>query len=352
MSAPIRVLLVGNFGRRDNLRSHYGVEHKLATGFLRGGDHVLTFSDRDTAREATILGAKRWGRRRMIAKLVDLVGHYRPALVVFGHCGLLDADAFAAMRDAAPGARFAAIMVDAIFREATMASFRDRLACVDAGFITTGPCPALRALGFPKDRLRFMPNPVDPSIETAAACDVAREALAYDGVFLGTGIHGREAQLAALRAALPPDYRFHDSGRPGRKGERLRSTAFLERLAQGAVGPNLPHDDADPAFQPPLYSSDRIAQLLGMGLTTLTFAPAALETLYEDGVVVYRDRAHLAAEMIALRDDDARRRAIGAVGRRIAHDRTGATRIARYIRAATLERPFPERYEWPTEPIA
>jgi len=343
--AARRVLLVGNFGRKTLQRAWFNTESKLANGFIRLGDHVLTFSDRDAAREATPLRAQAFGARRMARDLVATAAHYRPHLALFGHCDMLRAQDFAALRAAAPGVRLAAFCVDAALRADTMAAFAARAACMDAAFITTGDAAAVAPFGFPKGRLYFMPNPVDAAVECARAFDAPRARLAWDGMFLGTGIGAREAQLADLRAALPPDFRFFDGGRAKTAG-RLWSTRFLDTLATAAMAPNLPLDDGPDAPIHRLYSSDRIAQLLGQGVLALAPARSGLAALYDEGVVAWTSRAELAEAMARLMRDDAERRRIAGIGWRIAHARTSSAAVAAWIAAVTLgETPPPPA--WP-----
>ncbi len=346
---PLRVLLVGYLDRKGLQARWYNTERKLAYGFVRAGHAVLCFSDRDEAREATPLRSQRWGARRMARRLVETARHLRPHLVLFGHVDLLGAEDFAAIRAASPGARLAAFCVDAVSRGATMAAFAARAAAMDACFLTTADPAALAPFGFPPGRLFFMPNPVDAAIETGRAFDLPRDRLAHDGLFLGTGIGTRQAQLDALRAALPAGYRFLDGGRH-RSAGRLSSTAFLETLASAGAGPVLPLDDRDPALIHRLYASDRIAQLLGQGLAALTPAPAGFEALYGDGVLPYADRAGLAEAMARLSADDARRRALAGAGWRAAHARTASAQVAGFIAAVALgETPPP--VAWPDAPL-
>ncbi len=347
---PLRVLLVGNFGRRTLHRAWFNTESKLANGFIRLGHAVLTFSDRDAAREATLFRTQRLGARRMARDLTALAAHFRPHLMVFGHCDLLGAADYAGLRAAAPGARLAAFCVDAAFRAGTMRAFATRAASMDAAFVTTADPAALAPYGFPKGRLFFMPNPVDAAVETARAFDAPRDRLAWDGVFLGTGIGEREAQLADLRAALPPGFRFLDGGRAKTAG-RLTSTAFLDTLASAAMGPNLPLDDGPGAPIHRLYSSDRIAQLLGQGVLALSPARAGLEALYEDGAPGYASRADLAERMARLWRDDAARRALAHTGWRIAHERTSSAQVAGWIAAIALGE-TPPAVGWPSTTLA
>ena len=73
------------------------------------------------------------------------------------------------------------------------------------------------------------------------------------------------------------------------------------------------------------------------------------EQIYEDGIVNYTTIPDLAAKMTELAEDDARRRAIGAKGRRIGRERTSAERVARYMYEMTLEGAPSEDYGWPAE---
>ncbi|MGB1089093.1 MAG: glycosyltransferase family protein, partial [Alphaproteobacteria bacterium] len=173
--------------------------------------------------------------------------------------------------------------------------------------------------------------------------------LPYDGQFLGTGTGKREEQLQALMAALPADYRFNCGGLAF-GSERLVSTRFLAALTQGAVCPNLPIDDSDLDQIDPLYSSDRIAQTLGQGVTTLVHERSELTRLYEDGIVTYQSRDDLVEQMLALKGDDARRRVVGAKGRALAHERTNVTLVAAYMLAAGLGETLPEIF-WDAAPV-
>ena len=111
------------------------------------------------------------------------------------------------------------------------------------------------------------------------------------------------------------------------------------------MSPNLPLDERRPVDF--LYSSNRIAQLLGLGITAFCQGEAQLEALYEDGIVNYTTIADLAEKMNALFADDGERRRIGAIGRRIARERTGSDRVARYLWDMTTEGQPSEDYGWP-----
>ncbi len=332
----LRILLVGNFGRKGSYKAFYNVDHKLANGFIRNGHNVLCFSDRDHAREATIFKSQSFGKTKMAEKLLETAKAYQPQLVLFGHCDLFSASFFERLKEMLPETRFATFCVDAVFRRKTMESFAFRASYCDAAFITTADKVQLATLGIPEEKLHFMPNPVDPSIETTRVFEVSLERFKWDGQFLGTGIGKREEQLAYIQQHLPADYRFKTGGRAF-GSSRIEGVEFLERLTDAPVGLNLPLDDTDPQMMPYLYSSDRIAQLLGQGITTLVPKQSGLSDLYENGIVEYASREELVEWMEKLKAGDALRQRIGQAGHKISRQRTGVEKITSDLLAIFYE---------------
>jgi hypothetical protein len=342
---PRRILLVGNFDRKALGRHFFNTDHKLLNGFIRLGHFALPFSDRDVAREVWPWRSSRLGRAGMNRRLLETARHFLPHLVLFFHSDLVTAETFEALRRVVPDAALAQVNVDSTERLRTMAAFTARAAHLDVSFITTACPEALRAISPRPGAVAFMPNPVDPSVETAQVWAVPRDRLTHDVLFLGNGDHRRPEQIAALRAALPEDVRFMAGG--GIHGTpRLSSTAFLDALATAAQSPALPLDDRVPV--PWLYSSNRLAILLGQGLVAHVPASARQEDLYEDGVVSFDGPEALAEACTRLARDDAARRRIGERGWRLARERTGCDRVAAYLLETALGE-TPSAWPWPIE---
>lgn len=349
MTAPFRILIVANFDRSRAQSRWFNTEHKLLNGFIRLGHMALAFSDRDAARELSLLPTKKLGMAKMNARLVETARHLKPHIILFGHADLTGEATFNRLREALPGVRLAQFNVDPVHRLKTMAAFIERARHMDSSFITTGDPDALKPLAAKPNTVCFMPNPVDAAIETARVFDSPANELAHDALFFGTGIEKRGEQLDYLAAHLPDAYRFSFGGRA--KGDApLTSLPFLNALTAGASSPNLPLDDTRPT--PHLYSSDRIAQLLGQGILAYTHAPAALETLYEDGVVTWDSRAALVEAMIQMQGDDAERRRRAEIGWRLAHERTSSAMVADALLDTIMDRSPSHRYAWPIDPIA
>lgn len=346
---PLRILLVANADRRRMQGRWYSTEYKLRNGLIRNGHMVLFFSDRDAARELSWLPTKKLGIRAMNARLIETAQHFRPDLLIFGHADLCNSTTFTRLREVVKGVRLVQINVDATFREKTMQAFRMRAADMDMSFSTTGDVQALAPLAPRPGSICYMPNPVDASMETARVFETPREALDWDGLFLGTGIGKRKEQLEHLAQHLPADYRFHYGGR-AKGAEPLVSTEFLDALTKGASCPILPLDDGEPSRH--LYASDRLAQVLGQGVLAFSHASAGLSTLYEEGVVEWADRDALIEAMARFRRDDDERRKRAETGWRIAHERTSGAHVAEALVGAAMGWPAKRNYGWPVEPLA
>ena len=349
----MRILVIGNAGEREPGRRYYSVERKLANGFARNGHCVWFFSDRDVARAGTLLRSSRAGRGAANAKLIEAARQFAPHAIVLAHASLISTETLADAK-ATPGRpRLAQICVDPLFRKVNVDFLADRARVVDASFVTTAG-PALKRFSTASNISAFIPNPVDPSIEDKR--NFERDDLAAD-VFFAANAGGdrrddwRRAtpRLLAATPELACDFHGFD-GAPGVYG-----AAYFERLAQARMGLNLNSDRAETArVQAPegelyLYSSDRVSQLLGCGLTTLSFTTNKLMELFEPD----REMAFAATPegmreaALRYKRDDAARRRVAEAGWRKAHAAFNERLVAQFIEEATFRRPLTRAYAWP-----
>ncbi|MBP1852647.1 glycosyltransferase [Rhizobium halophytocola] len=345
---PLRILYVADFHRTKYQIKFFSVQRKLSNGFIRLGHNVVQFSDRDVARESSMLGSSKLGSRKMNATLIRSARTYQPHIIFFGHADLIEEDTYFALRETCKDVRLAQINVDATFRQKTMKAFSQRSAVVDASFLTTADKREIGAIEPKPQNVFYIPNPVDDSIETGKAFNFSRENLNLDLLFLGTGIETREQQINFLEDKLPQDVRRSFSGGL-RSSPRFSGLEFLKMIESSAQNLNIPLNHTRPeAF---LYSSDRVALLLGQGTLTHTSCHSRLEQLYDDGIVVYETLDNLVENIIRLTADDKQRQATAEKGWRIAHSRTNSTRVAKYMIERVLAEQPSEQYEWPIEAL-
>lgn len=345
----MRILVIGHAGEREPGRRFYSVDRKLANGFVRNGHSVLFFSDRDVARAASLFRSSRAGRGAAQQKFREALRNYAPHLIVLMHSSLIATQTLAEARPA----RIAQVCVDPLFREVNAELLTDRARVVDATFVTTAGA-ALGRFSTASNVSAFIPNPVDPSVEELR--NFERDDLACD-VFFAANASGdrvddsRRATPRLMKAAgLACGFHGFD-GAPG-----LYGAAYFEGLAQARIGLNLNSDRAETAsMQAPeeelyLYSSDRVSQLLGCGLSVLSFEVNRLMELFEpEREMVFAATPEAMVEAaLRLKRDDATRRRVAEAGWRKAHEAFNERLVAGFIEEVTFRRTLSHAYRWPT----
>ncbi|MDE3176413.1 MAG: glycosyltransferase family 1 protein [Pseudomonadota bacterium] len=348
----MRILVIGNAGEREPGRRYYSVERKLANGFVRNGHSVWFFSDRDVARAGTIFRSSRAGRGVANAKFLEATRHYAPHAIVFAHACLIATEIFAQAK--AGGARLAQVCVDPLFRAVNGAFLSERAGVTDATFVTTAGA-ALARFATAGNVSAFIPNPVDASIEDLR--NFERDDLPLD-VFFAANAGGdraddpRRATPRLLRQSAQLACGFHGfDGAPG-----LYGAAYFAGLGAARMGLNLNSDRAETASAPApaeelyLYNSDRVSQLVGCGLLTLSYETNSYGELFEperEMAFAATPEAMLEAALRFKRDDAARRR-IAQAGWRKAHEAYNERVVARFIEEVLFRRPLSPGYQWPT----
>ena len=349
----MRILVIGNAGEREPGRRYYSVERKLSQGFVRNGHSVWFFSDRDVARAGSFFRSSRAGRGAANARFLDAARNYAPHAIVFSHACLIATETLAQAKTA--GARLAQICVDPLFRAVNAGFLTDRARVTDATFVTTAGA-ALARFSTPGNVSAFIPNPVDASVEDLR--NFEREDLPLD-VFFAANAGGDRPD--DLRRATPRLFRqsgelacaFHGfDGTPGVYG-----ADYFAALGTARMGLNLNSDRAETANAPApadelyLYNSDRVSQLMGCGLLTLSLETNSYQELFEPGremAFAATPEAMLEAALRFKRDDAARRR-IAAAGWRKAHEAYNERVVARFVEEVLFRRPFSQSYLWPTQ---
>jgi hypothetical protein len=199
-------------------------------------------------------------------------------------------------------------------------------------------------------RLGFLPNPVDFSIESAAAHRHAE--LPFD-LFYACGhpsrpprhLFGRDWNMdeffAALRARVP-GLRARVAGIEGQP--TIAGAPYQAALAQAAAGLN-----ASRRNDALLYSSDRLAHMAGNGQAVLIDRGTGYATLFTDTqMAFFSTMEELAAHLRRVIAEPAWRQALAEAGRARYHALFNETLVARYVVEVAFDAHDPKRYEWPT----
>lgn len=345
---PLKILHVANLTTRIKGAGFYGVPFKLSHGLVRVGHNVLPFSDRDIARSATFLRSRKWGVRHANKALVRLAREFQPDVVLFGHADTIWPRTLDALRSERPQVKIAQWNVDPLFEDDNLRRLNNKIAHVDVTFVSTAGTQ-LAALAAGRHRVAFLPNPTDPSIERARCFEHPREALRHDLFFaVGNGTlprHHAGVETCAdeiagrIRAALPALREEF----PGALGSPCKfGKAYEQALTSSAMGLNVSRRN-----DVTLYSSDRIAHLMGSGVLTFTDRASGYDALFgNDELAFYASEEELIEKIRTYLADDAARRRVAEAGWRAYRAMFDSTRIASYMLDVLFDRIDPSQFRW------
>jgi len=344
----MRILHVGNFGSRAKGAFLHSVAPKLSRGFVKLGHQVVDFADRDVAR-AGLFGARKLGRARANRALHRLAIDMRPDLLVLGHADTIATETVVGLRRALPALRVLQWNVDPMFEADNVARLRGKLEVVDATLVSTAG-EALAPLRRRGMALGFMPNPVDLAIESGRA-DL-NPAPDHD-LFFACGhprrplrtVGGREwdmdAFFADLRRAVP-DLRACLAGVEGLP--HLAGAAYQDALSACAAGLN-----ASRRNDALLYTSDRMAHMIGNGQAVLMDRATGYRRLFSDDQMgFFTDFDGVAALLRRIRAEPAWRQALAGEGRTRYLKLFNETVVAGYVVDVAFGTHDAAKYEWPT----
>ena len=349
----MRVLNVADFNwmtgaERDSARlSLFDICRKFSLAATRAGHLVVEFSDRAVARQGAPMGLRGLGGAWADRRFLQVVDELRPDLILLHFADRISNTTLAEARRLSPGVVIADINIDPIWTEKNQKRLSLRRGVADALFVTTAE-PGLGRFVGPGAFAAFLPNPVDPCVETGRMFETDT---AFDLIFPCGDEDPREigvAQIMPSVAALNlkgavPGLRLST---PGINGEpEVRGVRYFGALASARMGWALSRRAGHP-----LYASDRMAHFFGWGLTVLLDRRAGFDRFYDAGAAVfYSDADDLAAALRRLIADDARARAIARQGWEITWRLFHADRILAYVLGQLFDDGGAKGYEWPAD---
>ena len=159
----LRILHVTNFNVRHNGRLFFNTGRRINNGLLKLGHTVQTLSDRDTvSQERKITDV--YGSRSLNEKLLDIVGNYKPNLIIFGHADAISNDTLIKIKNFYPSIKICQWFLDKMDNKEWIVNknrFQKKIHLMDSNFCTTWP----KALRLNNKKVYFIPNPVDENFE-------------------------------------------------------------------------------------------------------------------------------------------------------------------------------------------
>ena len=314
----LRILHITNFNERHNGRLFFNTGRRINNGFIRLGNSVLEFSDRDIQKHyktyTDISGAK-----SLNEKLKKTCYNYKPDLVVLGHADLVSSDMLGELKDEYPYLKIAQWFLDPLNKNGpdylkNKNRILNKSEFLDANFITTSP----DVLNFlPKNvKNYFIPNPSDLSFETL---NNYKYDCTNDVFFaLSHGVHrgslksrtfdDREVFIKKL-IEKSKDIKFDIFGI--NKVQPIWADQYFKTISNSKMGLNLSR-----GLPIKYYSTDRITQITGNGLVTLIDEKTGYRDFFNDKeMIFYKNLSDLSEKISKICQDEKLRKSIGKNGK-------------------------------------
>lgn len=336
----MRILQVGYAQTRRWGKARVSTEHKIYNGLVRNHHNVLHFSDRDVAAFLAPFGLRDLGKSKVNRKLLEVVDNFQPEMILLGHCDIIRNETLEQIQKMLPTVRMAYRNVDPLFVPHNVEAIHRRKNVVDTIFITTAGT-GLDVFRGERADIHYMPNPTDMAVEFLNNADSTD--LPYDLFFCGNSNEHttRKEMVVALKTAFEgSDVVFKTFGyfdEPNVWGKDYDAV-----LARSKMGLNLNRQEGD--F---LYSSARLAQLMGNGIVPLIHRAGRMQELLGESRAVYFSTAEELLEQVkALKADDVMRREIAQEGQRFYREHFCSERVAQYIVERTMGTAWSQEYIW------
>ena len=345
----LRILHITNFNERHNGRLFFNTGRRINNGFIRLGNSVLEFSDRDIQRHyksyTDISGSK-----SLNEKLKKTCYNYKPDLIVLGHADLVSSEMLGELKDEYPYLKIAQWFLDPLNKNGPDYSknknrILDKSKFLDSNFITTSP----DVLGFLPQKVQnyFIPNPSDLSFETL---DNYKYDCTNDVFFaLSHGVHrgslksrtvdDREIFIKKL-LEKSKDVKFDIFGI--NKVQPIWADQYFKTISNSKMGLNLSR-----GLPIKYYSSDRITQITGNGLVTLIDEKTGYRDFFNDKeMVFYKNLSDLSEKISKISQDEKLRKTIGKNGKEKYLKYFNSNLVADFIINKTFDINKKKKYLW------
>ncbi|MDR1026538.1 MAG: hypothetical protein LBL47_03970, partial [Lactobacillus sp.] len=235
--------------------------YKISYGLIRNGYQVIEYPDRDLLRVFSMFGhMSKLAKKKANKNFIEYCSVVQPDAMILEHTDTLDAETIREVRKNLPDMKVMQINVDDINPKLgywNINNIKSKLDVVDYTLITTADKERFKEFGEYADRVGFIPNPVDITIEKGRAFE--HETLEYDVIcaanpkvnrqFCGkfeitSDIIDRVSKAIGNEKVLFPKV----------VGDKLDGANYQKTLENCAMGINLSRINEDY-----LYTSDRMA---------------------------------------------------------------------------------------------
>lgn len=277
MPNHLKILHIANFKTEHNGSMFYNTDSKIQHGLIELGHYVHAFDYKFMVRKSNIFNTTSLSHKKVHQQLIELCENINFDLILIGHIHLPN-DLLKKLKSIYP-CKIAMWFVDPINEPHRLSHFKEMQDQVNALFITTaGKYLEKLSSNFTHPICAFTPN------LSLAAVEHHRpvwEDFKYDVIFCGSNSKypEREQFIESLVKQLP-ELNF-------KLGACLGEPPLFGHEYHSAVQQSLMSINYSKYNDIYMYSSDRLAQLTGMGSLVFTARTPGLELLFPADSIIY-----------------------------------------------------------------
>ena len=336
-NSKIRILNIYNLGQKINHRLYnISLGKKFTNGFIRNNYDVLEISDRDFIKQNRGFSINNT-YDKFQNYLIETFKNYNPNLIIFGHSNNVSLDTFDKFKNLNKNLVISHWNEDPIMpgledTKINIKKISSFSGIVDHTFITTDPS-IFKKQNNDLDKLHYIFIPVDKNIE---CYDVYK--LNPDNDIFYAMSHGvnranlkkgksdsRSFFLDSLIKYLSKEVNYDFYGYKNK--QPIWGDSFYKALINSKMGLNLSR-----GIPTKLYSSNRIASLMGNGLLTFVDKRTQFDKIFNnDEVILYSDVKDLSDKINFYKKNNKTLVKIAKKGQKKYFDLFNETRISKYI---------------------
>lgn len=349
---PKRIIHCTNFNLIKRTGAYMNIApYKISHGLIRNGHNVLDFSDRDLLKTFSVFGKlKQFGQKPFNELFYRYCVDTNPDGIILGHADTLTPKTLERIRKALPNTKVLQWNVDCINPDiypSNIDHINSKIDLVDYTIITTAEKRLLQQFDTKKHKVGFMPNPTDKSIESGRAFEIRNPE--WDLVFPASQKSIREfaGQLIPVSEMVKRISQNIDMNKvlfPRVLSGSLIGSEYQRVFSNAAMGLNINRCNHDY-----LYSSDRMAHLMGNGALALIDERTGFGDLFgKDEIAFYKDEDELYRKINYYRNNPEERMAVAKKGWQKYHELFNETLIAKYITDLMFDEFDANNFPWPT----
>ena len=329
-----RILHIANFNENSDGRLYYSFANKLNNGFIKNDYIIQTISDRSFLKSNRSLIQPFSPTKKFNEKIINTIKNFSPHLLLIGHVFNISEEIFKYCKN--NNIKIASWYIDSIspefLKENTKNNFFRNLEYVENCFITSSPKLLKKNINY--NKLKFIPNPVDSSIDNFKNFKNHKD-MSFDifvaishgqnrGILKKGKFDEREKFINGLISELP-QFKFAQFGLNG--FEPIWGFNYYHYLSKSKMALNISRGKYQDQ-----YSSDRISSLIGNGLLVFLNEKTKFHKILNSNDVVYfKDKQDLLKKIKFYMINDKARIKIAKSGYEKYHKFMSNQIISRYI---------------------